>query len=178
MVEGTNVEMPQGLSFISGFCAPAENLSLHSRYPKHLIEIKHPDFQGTAETTGFGERAVRIGLRSELILNRSFIYPTNIYWLEHDCLETFLFFETFPYIYFVTLPLFFSGSKPWYRTLKEKRDSEFSVGSGDGKTARWQLWCDGPAPGPQGTDPGGAQGSWQPRREEWAISWRPQIQVK
>ena len=69
---------PRGPSCISGVCPSAEFCSPIPNIQKHLIEIKHYDFQESAETPGSGE-GLGTGLKSELILNRPLIYPTNVY---------------------------------------------------------------------------------------------------
>lgn len=181
-VEGLSVEMPKGPGFISGVPAPDENLSFHPNYPKAFDGNKTPWLPGDSWDHWLWEKGceswAEIWAHPKQIIN----YPTTVYWLEHDGLENFLFFETFPYIYIVIVPLSLSLSflalNPGTKTLEKKRGSEFAAGSGDGKTGRWQLWGDGPVPTPRGKDPGEIQGSWQPRKEEWAMSWRPPIQVK
>lgn len=145
---------PRGPSLISGVCASAEFCSPIPNVQKHLIEIKHYDFQESAETPDSGE-GLGAGLKSELILNRPLIYPANIYRLENGYLENFLVFETIPYIYFIILflSLFFSSwPRILVRSLEKKKSFALAASLGGGETAirtwarPWHLW-----EGPKGT---------------------------
>ena len=174
LVEGhmgqcTGKRCPRGPSLISGVCASAEFCSPTPNVQKHLIEIKHYDFQESAETPD-SEEGLGAGLKSELILNRPLIYPANIYWLENGYLENFLVFETIPYSYFIILFLsrsFFFSSWPriLVRSLEKKKSFELAASLGGGETAirtwahPWHLW--------EGLR--GARGSWEPRGE--ACAW-------